>query len=218
MYWKDKLEGLNNLSHENWDTNSLWEKLDNRIHKRRLSRKFLIGLVVGTACLVLVAGLIWISGNKKHVELYSNRIYQPVDTKKSAPVAIGVEKDVNGSKKQSPRPNNTAASQIIAPKENLVFPVITEKMEEQTTEQKKEEINSGTALVTDSVVATSRPLQNLRVVHINELGKPARENIKIARASRSVHEGYSKKALSDFFSNNSDDNIFKIELSSHKSE
>lgn len=216
MYWKNKLEGLESSSTEDWEKDALWNQLNRRINKRRFKRTLLNGSIVLATCALLLGGLVWSSKDKQLAFPISNIIYKPTDTKKPAFSKKAFQKEEEIFKNETRKVNKNAVGKKPVQKKENTSPIIYfEETEKQNLEIPYEENKVNTATTADSAVASTSPLRKLRVVHINELGKPAKESPRIARTSQGSVKDRDKKSTSDFFSKNFDDNILKIKISPH---
>ena len=217
MHWKDKLERLSSLPDEYLDKDVLWNQLNGRINKKRFGGKLLNGLIAITGGLLLITGLVWISSDRKAIATSSYTIYKPGDTKKPVYIESVFPKEKLGlNKNKKKQVINNVDGNTMVEKIGISEPTpSTEETETINNETPKEKDNISSTIPTDSTVASINPQKKLRVVHINEVGKPVIENIKIARASQSINDRFTNKAAPAYFSNNSDDNIFKINLFPH---
>ena len=213
MYWKDKLEGLDSLSHEDWDKDVLWDQLAVRINYKRSNRKLYRGLIAVAACLLLLTGLIWISTDKQDASPVSYILYKPIDTKKTEYTESFFRKEEVTLNKEKKEIRNNVVGNNIVDKKELIEPIpSTEETETMSEESTNEKDNISSPTIADSTVASKSPQRKLRVVHINEVGKPVIESIKIARVSQSINDRSTHRTAPVYFSDNSDDNIFKINL------
>src|SRR5688500_743420 len=210
MHWKNKLEELDNLPGETWDKDVAWEKLHQRVEGKPRNKKIIYRYALIAACLVFILPLYWIVQNK------SEKIVVPVklETMNKFTPRSGRVKNKKDSISVNACPKKRTTNKIDKVKNKIVLPdtLVNEKSNPDSIHLTEENQIISPADTT-AVLIVKNPLK-LKVVHINELGKPVAEKIKLAHTPKSFQSRYEER-VSNFYSNNTDDNIFRIKLSPH---
>ena len=211
MHWKNKLGELDHLPGETWDKDVAWENLHQRVEGKPRNKKIIYRYALIAACLVFVLPLYWIVQNK------SEKIVIPtkLETMHKFNPASGAVKNKEDSISVSASTGKRTTNKIDKVKNKLLYKnkillpdtLIVEKSNPDSIHLTEENQIIYTADTT-AVLIVKNPVK-LKVVHINELGKPIVEKIKLAHTPKSF------QSVSNFYSNNSDDNIFRIKLSPH---
>ena len=223
FHWKNKLDELDHLPGETaLDKNGSWEKLHGRLGKN--SRVKRIGWYWLAAASVLIAmGVRWIIVNQQENKIITKtqNIVAPKEPIKSeilndkispalsTPIAFtqGTRRVVPPSSRKQRRqaiPNAIESKITVVKDSSISLPEINVKSS----------IVENTLFIT--TVTTAPVKKKLRIIHINELGKTAEEEMQYARTSppafrtRSIHQE-NPSGLS--FSRNASDNVIKIKLS-----
>jgi hypothetical protein len=189
--WRSKLGALHNLPGETViDENASWEKLHDRLRKKKSSKK-IIGYWLAAACLLLVLMIPLLHSIQKDQVLAKTetlhqqpRIIAPATIliDKKDPVKITTPAPVEKNQIRTVADKGIEKYQVVVPsaitKENRVSDAVsnTDLMKETT-------IPSFQPLDTSLNITAALPaVKKLKVVHINELGDPVAEAPGIARS------------------------------------
>ena len=216
MHWKNKLGELDNLPGETWDKDVAWEKLHQRVEGKPRNKKIIYRYALIAACLVFALPLYWIVQNK------SEKIVVPVklETMTKFNPASGAVKNKEDSLSASTSLKKRTANKIDKVKNKLIYKdkiVLPDTLIDGKSNLDSIHLTKENQFIspadTTAVLIVKNPIK-LKVVHINELGKPIAEKIKLAHTPKSFQSRYEER-VSNFYSNNTDDNIFRIKLSPH---
>ena len=214
--WKDNLESWDGLAEESLDKTAAWNKLHNRLQKKDNSKK-VIRYWAAAASFIIMLFIGNIIHLKKELPIGSNShptkekiwtspqvidsspvILTPAITETKKTVVLKVE-----NKQHTPLLSAETIPNFEVAKQDEEFPTIAPTI--------SSEIPDTTAVVT--VTAKKR----LRVIHINELGKPIEDlnpfvkNNVISSNQKSPLSGNTSSRIT--LTTNSSDNILKIKLS-----
>ncbi|MBC7829132.1 MAG: hypothetical protein H7122_15385 [Chitinophagaceae bacterium] len=222
FHWKKRLGEIDHLPGESvHDKTASWEKLHDRLGKKPRTNK-IMWYWAAAACLCILAGLQWIKVKEKDT---------PVVTVE--PLAIPQRSsDTSGIIKSNPDAHATHTvikkrqSNSIAVKEKNK-PVFTSiglnnknaAMDPDTVKKSLPPfiVNTVKPVDTIALITVAPQRKKLRVVHINELGKPMEQEIQFARSN--VLPAFEAKVFRQdrsagfSLSRNFSDNIVKIKLS-----
>ncbi len=224
FHWKNKLDELDNLPGEPLnDKNASWQKLHNRLREKPGSGK-MIWYWLAAACVLIVAGILWLSPSQNHNRIAERENYSVPEPGKTKSEIVQEETAVTTPRKPAEEKMKPTATGLIKRASSSVLkspvknenevrdPVITKQLFPELI------VDSRLPLDTTKTIATvMAPVsRKLRVVHINELTKPA-EEMPFARATSSAplqrnlsdHNNFQTLSLSK----NASDNLVKIKLS-----
>ena len=223
FHWKNKLDALDHLPGEPvQDKTASWQKLHDRLREKPVRNKVILYWVAAASILFIVGGQ-WLmvdNKNTKIVNAKEQRIPAPYSNSTKT-IIVDPELSITDAtvekKHESPiatrkQPSHKALRNVILI-ENKILPApdtTTEKLPDVS-------INSMKTVDTNALVSFIPPKRKLRVVHINELGKPVEEEIQFARNNSSPtfqSKVFNQDRFSGFtVSRNSSDNLVKIKLS-----
>jgi len=215
MHWKNKLEELDNLPGETWDKDVAWEKLHQRVEGKPRNKKIIYRYALIAACLVFLLSLYWIVGNKSEKKALPAKLETITKLNPASDAVKNKENSISVStpkKRTANKIDNIKNKLIYKDKIVLLDTMINEKSNPDSIHLTEENQFISSADTT-AVLIVKNPVK-LKVVHINELGKPVAEKIKLAHTPKSFQSRYEER-VSNFYSNNTDDNIFRIKLSPH---
>ena len=219
-YWKNKLEALDNLPEETLNKPAMWAKLHERLQENR-SRKKAVWYSAAAACLILIFFISWLFiGNKETSLVENNRRQKPQGSsrtpEKLTDSMVVISKQIQTDKKhlvinkainkkrQIPATDHVAADDIVVTGPNVIA----------VPEPK---YNSSYKPDTIAIIAALPVKKKLRVVHVNELGKPMEEQTEFVRNNLAPvfqTEPLAGNVFSRFIvTRNASDNILKIKLS-----
>lgn len=226
FHWKNKLDELDHLPDEPVKAKSVsWEKLHDRLREKPGSKKT-IWYWSAAACLLITVGILWIMPNQDPGKTVTKKT-------QSTP-----EQSVNNSeivKEKTPTtnltemmPEKTKKQAIIVSLKKKNRPIVkhtatTEKdipKDSTAAKQSSPEIIVHSSPSSDTMnpktIATTVATKKLRVVHINEIVKPAEEMPYAKLTLQPTLQGkpISRNDLPVFsLSKNASDNLVKIKLS-----
>jgi hypothetical protein len=220
MSWKERLDALEGLHEEGLDKNQAWERLHERLKKKPSAKNIFYWMAGIAACLLLLPGIKWFNVNEVKNDAVTIWLEKPLDKFKAVEIPI-IDARKNGSvnrpfTSELKSASNRSEKKISANHEVRISLKATGESEEgkSTTVPGAENVLTAPP-DTIAVVVLEKSPKKLKVVHINELGSPAIEKIKLAKAPVHLQSGFSDDRTPDFFSNNANDNFFKIKLSPH---
>lgn len=223
FHWKNKLDELDHLPGEPvHDKASSWKKLHDRIREKPHHNR-MIWYWAAAACVILIGGIQWIMVNQKDDKLVNDT--RKYESKQSSNKSVIVKEDPVVDPTNIIIENNQKAPVTVKNKtrhRNLTDTVLTDELVVTTLDTIKEQspeimVNTMKPADTISIVAGTSVKKKLRVVHINELGNPEKDEMRFAGNTPSPAfqtKFINQDGLSSFsLSRNSSDNLVKIKLS-----
>jgi hypothetical protein len=221
FHWKNKLDELHHLPEGNvFDKTAAWEKLHVRLGAR-VRNKMVLWYWSAAACLLLVLGSQW-PRIKQDTTVLHNSDSQKQDKSFDSKTTISGNKDSGFAVETS-----TKKGYVIRKESPKAFPkkqkitIVEDTVTEKTSARNEFLLDTSSRTIeqrdTAALAITSPVKKKLRVVHINELGRPLREEDNFAR--NNTAPAFSPRAFNDKVfpgftgSRNASDDILKIKLS-----
>lgn len=212
--WKSRLDELDSLP-EPWDKTTAWDKLEKRLQaKRRNPRIFWYWAAAASLIFVLALQLFETREKNQIANKPATAKKSNVHASKPVPVITkeNREQPPLASRRATKNAVKTKSPEVAVIAPPVMKPVVTPDSllaNNSLTEKNEDNKKMDTA---ETIIAHQPAPRPLRVVHINELGKPVEEKKNLAQVRRnSLGSGFVQKDM--FIRTTSNDDILKIKLS-----
>jgi hypothetical protein len=214
LRWIAELDALENIPGETpHDKTKSWDRLYNRLGKKSVKRSLFV-YWSAAACLVLILAATWLYRTNNHEQLITkiparkeSQAVNPRMKENDEPAVPATVQLMNHPSKSDIRKPLSKALKIT---DADTMAVITPK-EENIAEQSSNDMDMPVQADSAVLMADVRVKKKLRVVHINNIGKPREDEIPYAASSG--RSGHYSTHHSVVVSRNDADDILKIKLS-----